>query len=50
MLPWWARLPLRLPYLPVTERLVGRPVGGLATAVVRWAMAPAEDDRKGPAA
>ena len=50
MLPWWARLPLRLPYLPVTERLVGRPVGGLATAVVRWAMAPAEDDRNDPAA
>lgn len=50
MLPWWARLPLRLPYLPVTERLVGRPVGGLATAVVRWAMAPVEADRTDPAA
>ncbi len=38
MLPWWARLPLRLPWLPVTERLVNHPVGGAATSVVRWAM------------
>ncbi|HEY7720357.1 MAG TPA: oxygenase MpaB family protein [Pedococcus sp.] len=38
MLPLWARLPLRLPYLPITERVVSRPVGGLATALVRWAM------------
>jgi uncharacterized protein (DUF2236 family) len=40
MLPRWARLPLRLPWLPVTERVVGRPLGGAATAVVRWAMSP----------
>ena len=39
MLPRWARLPLRLPWLPVTERLVGRPLGGVATGAVRWAMA-----------
>ena len=45
MLPRWARWPLRLPYLPVTERLVGRPIGGAATAVVRWAMRPDEDVR-----
>ena len=31
MLPRWARLPLRLPWLPVTERFVGRPLGGIAT-------------------
>jgi uncharacterized protein (DUF2236 family) len=46
MLPWWARLPLRLPWLPVTERLVGRPLGGLATATVRWAMSDATDERR----
>jgi uncharacterized protein (DUF2236 family) len=45
MLPRWARLPLRLPYLPVTERLVSRPLGGVATAVVRWAMRSPEDAR-----
>lgn len=38
LLPAWARLPLRLPYLPVTERVIARPMGHLATATVRWAM------------
>jgi uncharacterized protein (DUF2236 family) len=38
LLPGWARLPLRLPWLPVTERVIARPLGGLATATVRWAM------------
>jgi uncharacterized protein (DUF2236 family) len=38
MLPRWARRPLRLPWLPVTEHVLGRPLGGAATAVVRWAM------------
>jgi len=38
LLPWWARLPLRLPYLPVTERVVGAPIGTAATSVIRWAM------------
>lgn len=46
MLPRWARRPLRLPWLPVTERLVGRPLGGVATATVRWAMADATDERR----
>jgi uncharacterized protein (DUF2236 family) len=46
MLPRLARRPLRLPWLPVTERLVGRPLGGVATATVRWAMADATDERR----
>jgi uncharacterized protein (DUF2236 family) len=46
MLPRWARRPLRLPWLPVTERLVGRPLGGLATSTVRWAMSDATDERR----
>jgi uncharacterized protein (DUF2236 family) len=45
MLPRWARRPLRLPWLPVTERVVGRPLGGAATSVVRWPMRTDEDVR-----
>ncbi len=41
-LPVWARRRLRLPVLPVTERVVVRTLGDAATGVVRWAMgAPA---------
>ncbi len=44
LLPWWARLPLRLPYLPLTERVVSAPIGLAATSVIRWAMtAPTHD-------
>jgi uncharacterized protein (DUF2236 family) len=46
MLPRWARQPLRLPWLPLTERLVGRPLGAVATSTVRWAMADATDERR----
>ncbi len=46
MLPVWARRPLRLPWLPVTERFVGRPLGGAATSVVRWAMHDPTDVRR----
>jgi uncharacterized protein (DUF2236 family) len=45
LLPRWARWPLRLPWLPVTEQLVGRPIGGAATATVRWAMTSPHDVR-----
>lgn len=38
LLPRWARWPLRLPYLPVTEATVGRAAGQLMTAVSRWAL------------
>ncbi|MDN5856169.1 MAG: DUF2236 domain-containing protein, partial [Actinomycetia bacterium] len=38
LLPWWARLPLRVPYLPLAEATVVR-AGGLAfTEGVRWVM------------
>jgi len=37
-LPGWAQRMLRLPALPPTDRLVGRPVGRAATATVRWLM------------
>ncbi len=38
LLPPWARAPLGLMHLPVTERLVTGRVGELATGVLRWAM------------
>ena len=45
LLPRWARTPLRLPSLPVTDRFVGRPLGAAATSVVRWAMRHPDDVR-----
>jgi uncharacterized protein (DUF2236 family) len=43
LLPVWARLPLWLPYLPVTEAVAGRAAGELLTRTIRWAMTPAEE-------
>jgi uncharacterized protein (DUF2236 family) len=44
LMPAWTRLPLRLPYLPVSERTVVRALGGLATGTIRWAMTPPSQD------
>lgn len=38
-LPAWARWPLRLPYLPVTEAALVRPAGAAIVRTLRWAMA-----------
>jgi uncharacterized protein (DUF2236 family) len=38
LLPRWARLPLRLPYLPVTETVALRPAGDVVTRALRWAL------------
>ena len=38
LLPRWTRMPLALPYLPLTERAVVIPVGAAATSVIRWAL------------
>jgi uncharacterized protein (DUF2236 family) len=38
LLPRWARTPLRLPWLPVTERLAVRPAGEVLTRGLRWAL------------
>jgi uncharacterized protein (DUF2236 family) len=43
LLPVWARRPLWLPYLPVTEAVAGRAAGELFTRTVRWAMSPSEE-------
>ena len=40
LMPAWTRLPLRLPWLPVSERTVVRVLGTLATGTIRWAMTP----------
>jgi uncharacterized protein (DUF2236 family) len=38
LLPRWARSPLRLPYLPVTEAIAVRPAGEALTRTLRWAL------------
>lgn len=38
LLPRWARSPLRLPYLPVTETVAVRPAGEALTRTLRWAL------------
>jgi uncharacterized protein (DUF2236 family) len=40
LMPRWTRLPLRLPWLPISERTVVPVLGGLATGTIRWAMSP----------
>jgi uncharacterized protein (DUF2236 family) len=40
LLPRSARLPLRLPYLPVAEAVAVRPAGELVTRTLRWALSP----------
>jgi uncharacterized protein (DUF2236 family) len=38
MMPAWTRLPLRLPWLPVTEVVALRPAGEIVTRTIRWAI------------
>jgi uncharacterized protein (DUF2236 family) len=35
-LPVWTRIPLRVPYLPIVERVILRPLGYMMTAAIRW--------------
>lgn len=44
LMPAWTRLPLRLPWLPVSERTVVRALGTLATGTIRWALTPPATD------
>lgn len=37
ILPAWARADLRLPYLPITERVMVKPIGNLVATTIRWA-------------
>jgi uncharacterized protein (DUF2236 family) len=43
LLPRWTRRPLRLPWLPVSERTVVRVLGTIATGTLRWALTPGRD-------
>lgn len=43
LLPPWTRRPLRLPWLPVSERTVVRALGTVATGTIRWVMTPGRD-------
>jgi uncharacterized protein (DUF2236 family) len=38
LMPAWTRLPLRLPWLPVSEAVALRPAGQLITRTIRWAI------------
>ena len=38
LMPLWARRKLRLPYLPMTERVLVRATGTALTRTIRWAM------------
>jgi uncharacterized protein (DUF2236 family) len=40
LMPAWTRLPLRLPWLPVSEALALRPAGDVVTRALRWATTP----------
>jgi uncharacterized protein (DUF2236 family) len=40
LMPAWTRAPLRLPFLPVSERTVVRALGAAATSTIRWALSP----------
>ena len=44
-LPVWAKAMLRLPALPVTERVVTRQVGALAVGTIRWALTDPRNPR-----
>jgi len=37
ILPAWARADLRVPYLPLTERIMVKPMGNLVATTIRWA-------------
>jgi uncharacterized protein (DUF2236 family) len=38
LMPAWTRLPLRLPWLPISEAIAMRPAGDVVTRTLRWAM------------
>ena len=40
LMPAWTRVPLRLPWLPVSETVLFRPAGDIVTRTLRWATTP----------
>jgi uncharacterized protein (DUF2236 family) len=47
-LPRWVRMPLRLPYVPVADVLVGRPLGEAVTRLFRWVLVEPDADSVRP--
>lgn len=43
LLPAWARAELRLPTLPIADRLVAQPLARTMSATIRWALSGADD-------
>lgn len=43
-LPRWVRVPLRLPYVPVADALVSRPLGEAVTRLFRWVLLNPESE------
>ena len=48
LLPWWAKVMLRIPPLPVTETVVIRPAGRVLVNAMRWALSPGSPMRDAP--
>jgi uncharacterized protein (DUF2236 family) len=48
LLPWWAKVMLRIPPLPVTETVVIRPAGRVLVNAMRWALSPGSPMREAP--
>lgn len=46
LMPRWTRRPLRLPWLPVSERTVVKAMGTLATGAIRWAMSSGVEEAR----
>jgi hypothetical protein len=44
LMPAWTRLPLRLPWLPVSEAVAAAPAGEIVTRTLRWATTPPPPD------
>jgi uncharacterized protein (DUF2236 family) len=40
LLPWWARLSLRLPFTPVADAVLVRPASQAVVSIIRWALTP----------
>jgi len=47
LLPWWAKVMLRIPPLPLTETVVIRPAGRALVGAMRWALTDGQRPRAG---
>jgi uncharacterized protein (DUF2236 family) len=47
LLPGWARWPLRLPVLPVSEAVLVKPAGAAVTQLIRWSLRAGTEPHRG---